>query len=410
MGLPAVEVEGLGKRYALGRNGANTSLREFLAGRMRRQPSDETILREVWALRDVSFSMDEGEVLGIIGRNGSGKSTLLKIMARITQPTTGETRVRGRVGSLLEVGTGFHEDLTGRENVFLNGAILGMSRRDIDLRFDEIVEFSGVSRFLDVPIKRYSSGMKLRLAFAVAAHLEPEVVIVDEVLAVGDAEFQKRCLGKMSEFHRAGRTVLFVSHDTSAVAQLCTRTIWLDGGRIHADDVTERVLDQYERSHGTTGLRSAFGSELLGPVALRSLELLDGGGEPVPDVRRDEPFALELRFETVEAHPGLDCALYLVNERGVRVIDEALGEHPLLRQRLAQQGEHRLVMEVPPLLAAGDYSIFGWFGTDRSDYFDDRLGTLTVRPRPDDRPHDVRKPRIIVGATRWQLDTDAVRT
>jgi lipopolysaccharide transport system ATP-binding protein len=199
----------------------------------------------VWALRDVSFELKQGEVLGVIGRNGAGKSTLLKVLSRITKPTTGSARVRGRVGALLEVGTGFHPELTGRDNVYLNGSILGMDRAYIDRRFDEIVEFAGVERFIDTPVKRYSSGMYLRLAFSVAAHLEPEVLIVDEVLAVGDAEFQKKCLGKMDNIAREGRTVLFVSHNMNAIQRLCTRSLLLCGGRMVAEGSTPQVVRQY---------------------------------------------------------------------------------------------------------------------------------------------------------------------
>jgi lipopolysaccharide transport system ATP-binding protein len=198
-----------------------------------------------WALRDVSFGVQEGEVVGIIGRNGAGKSTLLKILSRITEPTRGRAVIRGRVSSLLEVGTGFHQELTGRENVYMNGTILGMTKREIDRKFDEIVDFSGVEKFLDTPIKHYSSGMKVRLAFAVAAHLEPEILIIDEVLAVGDAEFQKKCLGKMHDVARGGRTVIFVSHNMAAVEALCTRGVFLAGGAVRADCSTREVIDLY---------------------------------------------------------------------------------------------------------------------------------------------------------------------
>jgi len=201
-----------------------------------------------WALRDVSFEVSRGEVLGLIGRNGAGKSTLLKILSKITEPSAGRAEIVGRVGSLLEVGTGFHPDLTGRQNVFLNGSILGMTRRDIAARFDEIVDFSGVAEFIDTPVKWYSSGMHVRLAFAVAAHLEPEVLIVDEVLAVGDAEFQRKCLAKMNDVASAGRTILFVSHNINAVRRLCTRCILLDAGRIAVDGQTADVTCQYEAS------------------------------------------------------------------------------------------------------------------------------------------------------------------
>jgi len=222
----AIQLDSVAKRYRIGRYpGAYLTLRETLAARTRR---GEDEARVAWALRDVSFAIAEGEAVGIIGANGAGKSTLLRILARITQPTSGVSRTRGRVGSLLEVGTGFHPELSGRENVFLNGAILGMTRRELRARFDEIVAFAGVERFLDTPLKRYSTGMRLRLAFAVAAHVDPEIMLVDEVLAVGDARFRERCLGKMRELGREGRTVLFVSHDLGAVTRLCSRAIWLE--------------------------------------------------------------------------------------------------------------------------------------------------------------------------------------
>src|SRR5271154_77047 len=258
-----ITVENLSKRYLVGhqvgRQGRSRyiALRDIIGREMRnigrktidvvrgRQilPGDE--VEEFWALRDVNFEVKQGEVLGIIGRNGAGKSTLLKILSRITEPTEGRVTLRGRVASLLEVGTGVHQELTGRENIFLNGAILGMTQREIRKKFDEIIAFSEVERFLDTPVKRYSSGMYVRLAFAVAAHLEPEILIVDEVLAVGDAEFQKKCLGKMDEVSRSGRTVLLVSHNMSSIAALADRALLLDGGRLIMDDTIPRVISTY---------------------------------------------------------------------------------------------------------------------------------------------------------------------
>ena len=234
----AIQVDSLSKRYRIGEyHAAYGTLRETIVHASRRLTGREhdTPAREIWALQDVSFDVPEGQVLGVIGRNGAGKSTLLKILTRIVTPTAGRAEIRGRVGSLLEVGTGFHPELTGRENMYLNGAILGMKRGEIEQRFDEIVDFSGVEKFIDTPVKRYSSGMYVRLAFAVAAHLEPEVMLVDEVLAVGDAEFQRRCLGRMEEFGNTGRTVVFVSHALPAIAQLCDRAIWIDSGRVVGD-------------------------------------------------------------------------------------------------------------------------------------------------------------------------------
>jgi lipopolysaccharide transport system ATP-binding protein len=254
----AIRVAGVGKQFRLG--GARTrfpTLRDALVSSARRAGSmmfspvrsfrERSRPETFWALRDVSFDVAEGDVVGIIGRNGAGKSTMLKILSRITEPTEGRVEIRGRVGSLLEVGTGFHPELTGRENTYLNGAILGMTRQEIARKFDEIVAFAEVERFIDTPVKHYSSGMYLRLAFAVAAHLEPEILIVDEVLAVGDASFQKKCLGKMRDVARQGRTVLFVSHNMSAVRRLCNRCILLDQGTISASGATIRVLAEYAR-------------------------------------------------------------------------------------------------------------------------------------------------------------------
>src|SRR5713101_1866126 len=245
----SIRVEHLSKQYLLGKASQQTMLRERLANFLRNPFAKETAVTDtLWALRDVSFGIKEGEVVGIIGRNGAGKSTLLKILSKITYPTTGRVKVRGRVASLLEVGTGFHEELTGRENIYLNGSILGMRKRQVDERFDAIVAFSGVEQFIDTQIKRYSSGMRLRLGFAVAAHLEPDVLIVDEVLAVGDAGFQKKCLDAMEGLRSGGRTVLFVSHNLAAVENLCSRGIWLDGGKVHKDGGAKEVILAYMAS------------------------------------------------------------------------------------------------------------------------------------------------------------------
>jgi lipopolysaccharide transport system ATP-binding protein len=256
MDRPVISVDGLSKRYLLGTMAGHDTLRDHLTHgaqalwrTLRGAPkAGKNGADDFWALRDVSFELGQGEVLGVVGRNGAGKSTLLKLLSQITEPTEGEIRIRGRVASLLEVGTGFHPELTGRENVYLNGAVLGMSRREIRGRFDEIVAFAEMEKFLDTPVKRYSSGMYVRLAFAVAAHLEPEILIVDEVLAVGDAAFQKKCLGKMSGVARTGRTILFVSHNLSAVQRLCTRGLYLDKGRVQCAGSIETVLDAYQRS------------------------------------------------------------------------------------------------------------------------------------------------------------------
>lgn len=243
--MAAIEVDRLGKRYRVWTQARPTNLKERLGSVVRRQGGDRQAWRDVWALRDVSFAVEPGEVLGVIGPNGAGKSTLLAVLARITEPTTGEARIRGRVSSLLEVGTGFHPELSGRDNVFLNGAVLGMSRRETARKFDEIVDFSGVRDFVDMPVKRYSTGMYVRLAFAVAAHLDPEVLLLDEVLAVGDQAFQQQCLARIQEMTQSGRTVLFVSHDVNSVARLCRHGLVVRGGAVEFLGDVDEAIEHY---------------------------------------------------------------------------------------------------------------------------------------------------------------------
>jgi lipopolysaccharide transport system ATP-binding protein len=317
-----IAAEGLAKNYRLGEHqAAYGTLRESLthAGRRLLGREHRAEVEEVWALRDVTFDVQQGEVLGVIGRNGAGKSTLLKVLTRITSPSAGRVEIHGRVGSLLEVGTGFHPELTGRENVYLNGAILGMKRREIDQRFDAIVDFSGVSRFIDTPVKRYSSGMYVRLAFAVAAHLEPEILLVDEVLSVGDAEFQRRCLGRMEELGSSGRTVIFVSHQLAAVAQLCDRAIQIDSGRVVGDgrpaDVIANYLHQTHSSGSTREWReeSAPGDDLARILAVR-LAPHEGMPPGVVDVR--EPIAIELVFKVLRDGKPVFPKLKVLDEEG----------------------------------------------------------------------------------------------
>ncbi len=279
-----------------------------------------TATSTIWALNDVSFDLEEGKVLGIVGRNGAGKSTLLKILSRVTEPTKGTVSVRGRVGSLLEVGTGFHPELTGRENIYMNGAILGMKRTEIDSKFDEMVEFSEVGQFIDTPVKRYSSGMYLRLAFAVAAHLEPEILVVDEVLAVGDAEFQRKCLGKMGDVAQQGRTVLFVSHNMSAILRLTQEAIVLKKGQLLKRAPTPEAVDFYlssgqaesgERVWGVDEIPAA--SEPFKPVAIR---IKDRGGNVVDTVRSTEPLTVEWEYQLNAPITGLRVGIYLSTMRG----------------------------------------------------------------------------------------------
>jgi lipopolysaccharide transport system ATP-binding protein len=274
----------------------------------------------VWALKDVSFDLEEGKVLGIVGRNGAGKSTLLKILSRVTEPTTGTVSVRGRVGSLLEVGTGFHPELTGRENIYMNGAILGMKRSEIDSKFDEIVDFSEVTQFIDTPVKRYSSGMYLRLAFAVAAHLEPEILVVDEVLAVGDAEFQKKCLGKMGDVAQQGRTILFVSHNMSAILRLTEEAIVLNKGQLIMRGPSQEAVDFYLSSgQSQAGERIWDADEVPAasqPFTPISLKVKERSGKVVDTVRSTEPVTLELEYKLDSSITGLRVGLYVSTMRG----------------------------------------------------------------------------------------------
>lgn len=333
----AVSAESLGKRYRIGAAVVRqNTLRDALAHRVRAlrdglRASGRNARsghRDIWALKDVSFDVPRGEVLGIVGRNGAGKSTLLKILSRITEPTEGRARIRGRVASLLEVGVGFHPELTGRENIFVNGAILGMSRRDIASRFDEIVAFSEVEQFIDTPVKHYSSGMHVRLAFAVAAHLEPDVLLVDEVLAVGDAGFQKKCLGKMRDVGQVGRTVLFVSHNLAAVAGLCHRAMLVDGGRIvHRGDVA-RVVEAYLGSFGDpTSFSLASRTDRYGDGRLRvtSVGVLDADGQPASGLQSGRPGSIVLRYECPQPERirNVLVNVYLFTAAGERLCDFA---------------------------------------------------------------------------------------
>ncbi len=314
---PIIRVEGLGKCYRLGgRRERYGSLRESLMGlggalvdRFRAGPAGPAAEpSDFWALRDVSFSVQPGEVVGIIGRNGAGKSTLLKLLSRITEPTAGRAVLHGRVGSLLEVGTGFHPELTGRENIYLSGAILGMKRGEIDRKFAEIVEFSGVEKFLDTPAKRYSSGMFVRLGFAVAAHLEPEILVIDEVLAVGDLGFQRKCLGKMGEVARSGRTVLFVSHNMTAVRALCTRGLLIDGGRIVADGPVETAVESYlslfAAGAGEADLSAYANRQYSGDLRFTRFYLEDEHGRRAEAGQTGRPLSLVVEYESAAPLTG----------------------------------------------------------------------------------------------------------
>lgn len=363
MTQPAIVVENLGKQYQLGANfQPYRTLRETLtdlAGApfrgLRRLRRASTGPEWFWALRGLTFSVEPGEVLGVIGRNGAGKTTLLKLLARITDPTEGQAVLHGRLGSLLEVGTGFHPELTGRENVFLNGAILGMRRREILDRFDEIVSFSEIARFLDTPVKRYSSGMYMRLAFAVAAHLEPEILVVDEVLAVGDAAFQKKCLGKMGQVARSGRTILFVSHNMPAIRNLCTRTAWIDRGQLRRIGATAEVVHEYlqESQSLDSGreVQAAIGA-LASDPAFRFLDVrvLQDGRETLT-VGNAEPVEVSIEYEVLQETVGLRVFLDLLDEDEVLLFRTFQDDDEDTSAAIAP-GRYRSTARIPALLLA----------------------------------------------------------
>lgn len=329
MNGPIITVANLGKKYRLDHRAERprySALRDVLAEkakRLFRKPSSRVRrTEEFWALKDVSFEVNQGEVVGIIGRNGAGKSTLLKILSRITEPTEGSVRLRGRVASLLEVGTGFHPELTGRENVYLNGAILGMTRTEITRKFDEIVAFAEVEKFLDTPVKHYSSGMYVRLAFAVAAHLDPEILIVDEVLSVGDGEFQKKCLGKMNEVSRGGRTVLFVSHNMATVNRLCQRCILLDVGKVNADGDPHSVTGKYLLSGAGTMARREWREPGFRPgdniVRLMNVRVMQNGEvTDTADIRH--AVELEMTYEVIKDRANLLSAFSFFDSEGTHL-------------------------------------------------------------------------------------------
>ena len=399
--MNVVEVENLSKRYRLG--DATTSygdLRETVSNVVRRRGRGS--VSEFWALRDVSFSLREGEVLGVIGRNGAGKSTLLKVLARITEPTGGRARVRGRVGALLEVGTAFHPELTGRENLQINGAILGMTRADISRRFDEIVEFAGIESFLDTPLKRYSSGMAMRLAFSVAAHFEPDIVVVDEVLAVGDAEFQRKCLGKMSELGREGRTVLMVSHDLGAIGQLCPRALWLDAGSVLRDGPTQAVLNEYLSSGAESATWVELAADPAEPAQLLAVGVA-GAEEGTVTPRRDEPLRLRFRLRVTERVASLDVAAWVIGRSGMRIVDERWSDVGGMSADLGEPGERDVELTIPPLLPPGEYIAGFWLGNEETTYYYDEAVSFEVVPTPEDRNETVDRTRLIAPAVEWSV-------
>jgi lipopolysaccharide transport system ATP-binding protein len=353
--MNVIKVENLSKLYYLG-GAKHNSLRDAIAGFVKNPRRDRK--NELWALKDVSFEVGDGEALGIIGRNGAGKSTLLKILSRITKPTSGAAEIRGRIGSLLEVGTGFHSELSGRENIFLNGAILGMKRTEIDAKFDEIVAFSEIEKFIDTPVKHYSSGMYMRLAFSVAAHLEPEILIVDEVLAVGDVAFQKKCLNKMRDVGKNGRTVLFVSHDMQAVSRLCSRAIWLRDGHLVKTGETGAVITEYLHEQSHSGAEKSWENPAKAPgdefTRLRRVRVCDPEGKTASALDIRQPIGIEMTYEVMRGGKVLIPNFHFYNEQGVCIFisHDWSGEW---RTRPREPGEYTSTCQIPPnFLAEGN--------------------------------------------------------
>jgi lipopolysaccharide transport system ATP-binding protein len=409
---PIIAVEGLSKRYRIGGRQVHNSLRDAVAGlvraplnRFRSNGSANTI----WALDDVSFEVTPGEVVGIIGRNGAGKSTLLKILSQITRPTKGRVALNGRVGSLLEVGTGFHSELTGRENVFLNGAILGMTRAEIQRKFDEIVAFAETEKFLDTPVKHYSSGMTVRLAFAVAAHLEPEILIIDEVLTIGDVEFQKKCLGKMNEVTRAGRTVLFVSHDLNAINSTCERALLLHEGKIVLSGVTADVT-RYYLEHTNNMYSPITWTALPGnnatEVKLNSIRLLQNGAS-TSAINCREAFDIHIDYQINEVVRGSRFFLIFRNDRGEVIFTTSDYDVLSAESMTRKTGRFLSRVEVPGgLLKTGSY--YGSLGMDIKDdrvifAADDAFHFDVFEPEDDTQAGRHKRPGAIAPLLNWEI-------
>jgi lipopolysaccharide transport system ATP-binding protein len=384
----AIRVDGLSKHYRIGvRRERHDTLRDHIASSLKSLFQKLSVKRgksdTIWALKDVSFEVKEGEVLGVIGRNGAGKSTLLKILSRITEPTHGRIEIDGRVASLLEVGTGFHPELTGRENVYLNGTILGMKRGEIDRKFDEIVAFAEVEQFIDTPVKHYSSGMYLRLAFAVAAHLEPEILIVDEVLAVGDATFQKKCLGTLQDVAKGGRTVLFVSHNMGAINQLCNRVLWMENGRLKREGAPGDTIGAY-LSAGETA-RSIWhrkqDSLSTDEVELTSVCVLDGDSKPIETGDFDKAFQVQIAYQINASIRNLSIFYRVTDAQGNIIWTSWDSDKSNCGVEVRQIGQYTSTCQVPgSLLRPGRYHIsFGAFIMNGKTYcFYDSVLTFDI--------------------------------
>ena len=379
-----IKVENLSKRYVLGNIGSGSLSQDLNAAwarfRGKENPNAKIDSKafdpknpEFWALRDINFEVQQGEVLGIIGKNGAGKSTLLKVLSRITSPTTGNYKVKGRIASLLEVGTGFHPELTGRENLFLNGATLGMNKSEIRSKFDEIVEFSGVSKFIDTPVKRYSSGMYVRLAFAVAAHLEPEILIVDEVLAVGDAEFQKKCMGKMKDVSGQGRTVLFVSHNIAAIKSLCSKGLYLQNGQVLKSGLIEPVITEYlaeNKKIAETGeipddFKRVYGN---GDARFRKVYITDYDNNVMKQLPFGEKFKIHLEFDAMKDLSESTVSVMIGTTSGENFMYSTDKNYNIHESKNFAKGKHKIEIEVDAKLLPGNFYITAGISIAKSGF------------------------------------------
>ncbi len=404
MSSPMIKVNNLSKRYRIGAaekryktfretimEGISAPVRNLTRLRSLTKFKDREEEDVIWALKDVSFEVDEGEALGIIGKNGAGKTTILKILSRITEPTSGFAEIHGRVSSLLEVGTGFHPELTGRENIFLNSAILGMRKREIERKFDDIVSFAEIEKFIDTPVKRYSSGMYVRLAFAVAAHLEPEILLIDEVLAVGDIAFQKKCLGKMEDVAKGGRTVVFISHNMGAIRSLCESVLWLDNGQIVKRGATDEVVRDYEENQLKRFDESSYVAE-RNPEEVKNksfyfsrVEMLNENGEHTNLFRYNEKLALIVDFAGTLSQRNYNVVFHIYNELGQYVCAGASAEY---HDKYFNKNVRKIGIEIGPLiLTSGRYRVtliarLGGAKADTADMWDSAIGFTITKCQP----------------------------
>lgn len=403
MSTPILEVQSISKKFKLHHERKSyVTLRESLSSMF---SSSNELDEDFWVLKNINFNVSSGESLGIIGRNGAGKSTLLKILSRISPPTSGKIISRGRIASLLEVGTGFHMELTGRENIFMNGSLLGMKRKEIKSKFEEIVDFAGVERFLDTPLKHYSSGMQLRLAFSVAAHLEPEVLIIDEVLAVGDAGFQRKCIGKMEEISKHGRTILFVSHNFSAVQSLCSRCIYLKNGGVESDGTPQDVIQSYlkdiSENKSNNHSRAGFGDEVAQLIDVR---VADSNGDSIQFVDYTQSFKIEFDYEIIADGFFPTPNVHLSNVQSEKVFIAVMPKS----QVPTSKGVYTARVEVPAHLLNPNSYVVGValtsFETMKVHFYEPESIIFSVEEDINLRPHDFRQsiPGVIRPNLKWQ--------